>query len=140
MSKMYGDWNRLFSTLNRIEKDLPKEMEEQLIDSSQDLVARIKERIHQQTGLAPLDEDTIRQKGHDTILIETGEMVDSIEATPVNDGFVISATGDRNQEILKYHEYGTDNMPSRPVIQPVYEEMKSKVQKDFAETLKDVLD
>lgn len=140
MSKLYGDWDKLFLTLNKIEKDLPKEMEEQLEDSSQDLVERTKERIYQQIDLAPLDEDTIRQKGNDTILIETGEMVESIDATPVSNGYVISATGERNQEILKYHEYGTVNMPSRPVIQPVYEEMKSKVQQDFVETLKDVLD
>lgn len=52
-------------------------------------------------------------------------MVDSIEVTPQGeDQYVISATGQRNQEILKYHEYGTSRMVARPVVRPVFEKKR----------------
>lgn len=131
MSKMTGDWTKLKAKLNDISKGKVKDdMEEQLQDSANDLKEAMQQYIRGQEGnWQPLAQATIDKKHDDTILIETGEMVDSIEVTPQGeDQYVISATGQRNQEILKYHEYGTSRMVARPVVRPVFEREKGNVK------------
>ena len=130
MSKMTGDWTKLQAKLNDISKGKVKDdMEEQLQDSANDLKEAMQQYIRGQEGnWQPLAQATIDKKHDDTILIETGEMVDSIEVTPQGeDQYIISATGQRNQEILKYHEYGTSRMVARPVVRPVFEKEKGNV-------------
>ena len=131
MSKMTGDWTKLKAKLNDISKGKVKDdMEEQLQDSANDLKEAMQQYIRGQEGnWQPLAQATVDKKHDDTILIETGEMVDSIEVTPQGeDQYVISATGQRNQEILKYHEYGTSRMVARPVVRPVFEREKGNVK------------
>lgn len=131
MSKMTGDWTKLQAKLNDISKGKVKDdMEEQLQDSANDLKEAMQQYIRGQEGTwQPLAQATIDKKHDDTILIETGEMVDSIKVTPQGeDQYVISATGQRNQEILKYHEYGTSRMVARPVVRPVFEREKGNVK------------
>lgn len=131
MSKMTGDWTKLQAKLNDISKGKVKDdMEEQLRDSANDLKEAMQQYIRGQEGnWQPLAQATIDKKHDDTILIETGEMVDSIKVTPQGeDQYVISATGQRNQEILKYHEYGTSRMVARPVVRPVFEREKGNVK------------
>lgn len=131
MSKMTGDWTKLQAKLNDISKGKVKDdMEEQLQDSANDLKEAMQQYIKGQEGnWQPLAQATIDKKHDDTILIETGEMVDSIKVTPQGeDQYVISATGQRNQEILKYHEYGTSRMVARPVVRPVFEREKGNVK------------
>lgn len=131
MSKMTGDWTKLQAKLNDISKGKVKDdMEEQLQDSANDLKEAMQQYIRGQEGnWQPLAQATINKKHDDTILIETGEMVDSIKVTPQGeDQYVISATGQRNQEILKYHEYGTSCMVARPVVRPVFEREKGNVK------------
>ena len=131
MSKMTGDWTKLQAKLNDISKGKVKDdMEEQLQDSANDLKEAMQQYIRGQEGnWQPLAQATIDKKQDDTILIETGEMVDSIKVTPQGeDQYVISATGQRNQEILKYHEYGTSRMVARPVVRPVFEKEKGNVK------------
>lgn len=131
MSKMTGDWTKLQAKLNDISKGkVNDDMEEQLQDSANDLKEAMQQYIKGQEGnWQPLAQATIDKKHDDTILIETGEMVDSIKVTPQGeDQYVISATGQRNQEILKYHEYGTSRMVARPVVRPVFEREKGNVK------------
>ena len=131
MSKMTGDWTKLQAKLNDISKGKVKDdMEEQLQDSANDLKEAMQQYIRGQEGnWQPLAQATIDKKHDDAILIETGEMVDSIEVTPQGeDQYIISATGQRNQEILKYHEYGTSRMVARPVVRPVFEKEKGNVK------------
>ena len=131
MSRMTGDWTKLQAKLNDISKGKVKDdMEEQLQDSANDLKEAMQQYIRGQEGnWQPLAQATIDKKHDDTILIETGEMVDSIKVTPQGeDQYVISATGQRNQEILKYHEYGTSRMVARPVVRPVFEREKGNVK------------
>ena len=136
MSKMTGDWKVLKAKLNDISSGKIKEdMEEQLQSSAKEIQQSIQQYITGQQGnWAPLDKSTIENKGSTKILIETGELVDSINVKSLNeDEYVISATGERNQAVLKYHEFGTTDMPSRPVIRPVFEEQKDKVKGDCKE-------
>lgn len=66
----------------------------------------------------PISADTIARKGHSRILIETGDMRDSIEADlEVAQGELLIKSDDPK---LPYHEFGLPerNLPARPVLRP----------------------
>ena len=73
---------------------------------------------------APLAESTLRQKGHDTILVDTGDYRDSFEMN-VTTSAGLGPTGGSGileiaseSDVAKWHEFGTSRMPARPVLQP----------------------
>lgn len=87
---------------------------------------------------ADLAPATIERKGHDTILYETGELRESfdteVEWGPVGDKKLTIYSED---EKLKYHEYGTVNMPRRPIIGPLARRLDGDVLDDqFTKALK----
>lgn len=131
MSRMTGDWTELRARLNRISRgEIKDDMEDQLQESADDLKEAMQQYIRGQQGnWIPLAPYTVHKKQDDTILIETGEMVDSIDVTPQGeDQYIIYATGSRNQQVLKYQEYGTSRAPARPVVRPVFEREKGNVK------------
>lgn len=73
---------------------------------------------------APLAESTIRNKGHDTILVDSGEYRDSfshdvtggVGVGPIGGSAMLKITTD--SEVAKWHEFGTSRMPARPIMQP----------------------
>lgn len=78
-----------------------------------------------QTGIspfpdwAPLAESTEAEKARlgyepDAPLLRTGEMRDSIEVMVEGSEAVVGT----NDEKMKWHEYGTEKMPPRPVLGP----------------------
>lgn len=67
---------------------------------------------------APLSPETIRRKGHATILVDEGEMRESFEYA-VNRSSLTLAVG-TNSEIAVYHEFGVPDrgLPARPIVRP----------------------
>lgn len=80
---------------------------------------------------APLAPATIERKGHDTILYDTGDLRDSfdmeVSRNPTGVKQVMVYTED---EKMKYHEYGTETIPRRPVIGPLARYLHSEVIAD----------
>lgn len=72
------------------------------------------------TPWTPLAPYTIWKKGHDTILVETGEMRDS--------GFV----EEKDDEVrvgfsdwkVPIHEFGTEDIPARPIVGPMRDDLR----------------
>lgn len=66
----------------------------------------------------PLAAETIRRKGHGQILVEGGEMRESIEYDVKRGAGRLLITSD--SDILPYHEFGVpeEGLPRRPVMQP----------------------
>jgi hypothetical protein len=89
----------------------------------------------------PLSDRTIAMKGHSRILIETGEMKDSIEwrksGKNITIGVHSDAPNDRNLIALA-HEYGVpeNNMPARSFIMSTWEREKDNVGTLFSYNLK----
>lgn len=84
---------------------------------------------------APLSEETIRRKGHNQILVDTGAMRESIDAE-ADRSRKIARIGS-NSEILPYHELGVpeNNLPARPVLRPGLEWASRHARETFATQL-----
>lgn len=69
----------------------------------------------------PLAPATIRRKGHGTILVDSGDLRDSftwgIRGTPGRGAdYELEIRSDDPK--LSYHEFGTESIPKRPVLEP----------------------
>lgn len=80
------------------------------------------------TPWKPLSPVTIAKKGHDTILVEEGDMRES--------GYVDKRTGESAVNVgysdwkVAIHEYGTENIPPRPIIEPMRIDLKENTMLD----------
>jgi HK97 gp10 family phage protein len=66
----------------------------------------------------------------DAPLLRTGEMKKSIHASVEGNEAVVGS----NDGILKYHEFGTDRMPPRPVLGPAAHHSSPRIMSQFAKT------
>lgn len=66
----------------------------------------------------------------DAPLLRTGEMKKSIRADAERNEAVVGS----NDEILKYHEFGTDRMPPRPVLGPAAHYSSPRILAQFGKT------
>lgn len=78
------------------------------------LVARIDSNVPPPNAPA-----TIRKKGHDHTLIDTGEYKNSIEIKVEPDGFEVGVFDPEIAKRAFWNEHGTDRIPARPVFGPV---------------------
>lgn len=74
----------------------------------------------------PLAPSTIRQTGP-TILVDTGDMRDSIGYQMSDNGLAVHLGSDH--PLVPIHEYGTARIPSRPIIRPAYTDLRENVLK-----------
>jgi len=72
---------------------------------------------------APLAPETIRKKGHDTILVDKGKLRQAFDHE--RRGMRLEVFGE--DRTLKWHEYGTENMPARPIMNPAGRYMTGRV-------------
>ena len=107
------------------------------------LVKEMKRTIEDETeNWAPLSPATISAKGHDKKLIETSQMIDSIEwrdeGKYITVGVHEDAPNNRHQ-IALVHEYGAPDagIPARPFVHPTWEREKIWAMKIYDETLED---
>jgi hypothetical protein len=111
---------------------------ETLKNISQEALKNIKARHgHYQTGWARLKDATVkRKKNGDTPLLETGDMRDSWEAVVVNEELAMTGSTDDKQE---WHEFGTDNIPARPVARIEEKQSEEYIEKYMHEALNEAL-
>lgn len=70
----------------------------------------------------PLAESTIQRKGHDTILVDTGDLKASLTErrkgirTVDRRGDTLEIAFGSDVEYLQYHQTGTSRMPARPAL------------------------
>lgn len=120
-------WERFDAAVDAVESGidngLVKAAEDEL-DAAED--AYDKEQTVLGTPWKPLSPVTIRKKGHDTILVETGDMRDS--------GFVDE--GDDEVRVgfsdwkVPIHEFGTEDIPARPIVGPMRRDLRHNRLKD----------
>jgi HK97 gp10 family phage protein len=87
---------------------------------------------------APLAESTLKRKLHDTPLVETGKLHDSIEVTAVDGEVEIgvkSSIGERGidiGDIAVWQEFGTIRIPPRPFLGPALHEEQKGIKEIIA--------
>lgn len=86
----------------------------------------------------PLSPVTIANKGHDTILVEEGDMRDS--------GFVSREDGMRvnvgfSDWKVPIHEWGTEDIPARPIVEPMRVDLaENRLTETVADSVDESLD
>lgn len=140
-SRLTGDWGRFKKFANNFGKDMKSSAK----DLQKKQATMIKEDIiegvtSQSRGLKPLAKATVETKGHGTILVDTSEMINSFEIQNHGDTAIISPQGTHksgltNEELATIHEYGTNKIPPRPFVRPVYDEYKDKVPKEYLDLI-----
>lgn len=115
---------RSYNNIPAYKSALKREMADQLERTGKQALRRIDEgfaRGQSPTGeaWAPLAPPTIAGKGHSRILIEHGVLRDSFNASLTKRGDSHSLTVFSTDEKLKFHEFGTETMPKRPVMEPL---------------------
>ena len=83
---------------------------------------------HYQTGWAQLADSTEARKARlgyppNAPLLATGKMRDSIEHHITG----LTANIGTNNKLMRYHEYGTDRIPPRPVFGLVFDRKKDEI-------------
>jgi hypothetical protein len=72
----------------------------------------------------PLAPATIAAKGHDRILYERGDMRNSFYTKRTGP---LSVVFGNSSNLLPYHEYGTEDIPRRPVLTPAKLHLEQEV-------------
>lgn len=145
-----GDWEKMNSFFNKLSSDyLQDAFKDKLREDGDLLVEKIKGHIiSQDLGWTPLAESTERKKGGSMIYVESGSLLNSIQAKEVQGNGDLSIqvgaegghpSGEDASQILEWLEYGTHKIPPRPLIRPTYEEMQSTLKSGWNELLASLL-
>ena len=145
-SKLTGNWKGVIALTSNLDKDLISSSKSYLLRESEELKNKVKDVIQNQTeSWTPLAKDTIERKGSDKMLIETGQLLDSIEVVKQSDlEYVITPQGNHssgisNSQLAMYQEYGTSKIPPRPFFRPVGEENTTQVVEEVKEIVQETI-
>lgn len=154
MSKIYGDWKKAGLILKNLAEKITVVAEARLYEDGELVLERMKSHIESQDlNWKPLSPDTIRLKhGDETIYIETGWLKENLSVRRLKSSkkgstiFVGASpwkthpSGAKFSDLMIWLEYGTTNMPARPLIRPTYEEVKEELLKNWKEALLSIVE
>lgn len=131
---MATDYNNI-PAFKRALKDNLRDHTERMGDQALRQIDRGFARGESPTGesWAPLAPPTIAGKGHSRVLIDAGDLRDSFNARVDRRGDTHSLTVFSTDEKLKFHEFGTETMPKRPVMEPLARWLDDNVLDDRVE-------
>ena len=144
MSATFGDWNKLYATLDKL-KNVEKEVDDDAKKQAEMLKQAIQSYVTgQQGGWSPLSPYTVEKKGSSTILVETGTMINSLTVDKVGDAdYFIHFTGmnaeKSNEQVAVENEYGTSKAPPRPFVRPVYEKEGKKAVEGVMTAIRELI-
>ena len=150
---MYGDWARAGVILKRLAVNLNPFAKGMLYEDGQLVLETIQGHIDKQDlNWIPLANSTVRAKGSDDIYVETGSLRNGLTVRKIKsskDDLVLfvgaspwkrhAPSGKKMSEILIFLEYGTSRIPPRPLVEPTFEEVKSKIQKEWRGAIADFI-
>ena len=67
-------------------------------------------------GWAPLSPETVRRKGHSTILVDTGKLKKEVSSAKANVNGYTASWGDNLSDIFKYHQAQAKRLPVRKML------------------------
>lgn len=150
----FGGWTRAGIVLQALSsnKIIPA-FSAQLKEDGDMILEKIRGHIDaQDLNWTPLSEHTIALKsGDETIYVETGFLKDNLKVRKVKapkngvtyfigaDAWTKHPSGLKFSDLMIYLEYGTANIPARPLIRPTFEELESVLKKHWENCLKDLI-
>ena len=150
---MYGDWAKAGVVLKRLAVSLNPFAKGMLYEDGQLVLETIQGHIDKQDlNWIPLANSTVKAKGSDDIYVETGSLRNGLTVRKIKsskDDLVLfvgaspwkrhAPSGKKMSEILIFLEYGTSRIPPRPLVEPTFEEVKSKIQKEWRGAIADFI-
>lgn len=151
--RKYGDWARADVVLRGLSKNMTAVFKA-TVDKNGEL---IREKLvghidSQDLNWTPLSEKTIAlKKGNSTIYVETGTLKEGIVCRRISApslGYSLAigcnpwsrnSDGTKLSDIMIYLEYGTSQIPARPLLRPTWDEVKSVVKNDLRKALKGMI-
>lgn len=113
------DENRIPEAIDVVERGASDALDE----AGREMVDRIEQSFDRGRDAlgrpwTPLSPETIRRKGNDTILVDSGDLRDSFEYAVDDDALRLSVG--TNVEYAVYHEFGVPSrgLPARPILLP----------------------
>lgn len=142
-SKLYGDWGKL-QNLSEL-MNTKESVMDKMLENAKEMNTQIRETL--KNGKAqgnPLKPETIKSKGHGTKLYDTGKLANSFNVDVLGDSVVVVPKGYHgegltNEQLALIHENGNSKIPSRPFIQPVWEEHEKKVKQEVSKAVETVI-
>lgn len=151
----FGDWTRAGQILQVLSTGrIVPAFQAQLKEDGELILKTIKGHIDSQDlNWTPLSEHTIELKnGDETIYVETGFLKDNLKVRKVKSPkngvtYFIGAdawtthkpSGLKFSDLMIYLEYGTANIPPRPLIRPTMEELESIIKSHWTKLMKDLV-
>lgn len=147
MARLTGQWQTAGARIDFIGKKLTQCATNAMKEAGEDLVETMQGHIiKQDLDWTPLAPSTVAKKGSSIIYIDTGDLlhngikVRALRSNKKGSSFFVGAnpwvkhrsSGLKMSDLLTYLEYGTGNIPPRPLVRPSYEEFKSDFPKKFA--------
>lgn len=148
----FGEWTKAGVILQVLATKLTPAYTVQLREDGEFILEKLKGHIESQDlPWIPLAESTIALKnGDDTIYVETGYLKNHLKVrkvkSPKNGAtFFIGANawdktpdGIKFSDLMIWLEYGTHNIPARPLIRPTLEEVSDVLKNNWTNLLKEL--
>ena len=152
-SKLTGDWKKAGVMLQWLPASLSPICHARLYEDGKLVVKRMVEHIDKQDlPWKPLSDVTIERKGHDKIYVETGWLKENLSVRrmttkPLRSTIFVGASpwkthkpsGKKFSELMIMLEYGTDEIPARPLIRPTWAEIEKEIKAGWRKMFKDML-
>ena len=150
----FGDWAKAGAILQVLSSNrIVPAMTLQIKDDGDLLLERVVGHIDSQDlNWTPLSESTIELKnGNDTIYVETGFLKNNLKVRKVKapkngvtyfigaDAWTKHPSGLKFSDLMIYLEYGTANIPARPLIRPTYDELEDLLKSHWKQCLQDLM-
>ena len=153
-ARLTGGWKDAGMALDWLPASLSQMAHARLYEDGQLIVDRLKEHIEKQDlDWQPLSKYTIEKKGGDSrAYIETGWLKENLDvrrvATKPNRKRIFvgaspwkihEPSGMKFSDLMIALEYGTEDIPARPLVRPTWEEMKEEIFKGWQEELEKLI-
>lgn len=151
----FGDWTKAGQILQVLSSGgIVPAFQAQLKDDGELILKTLKGHIdNQDLNWVPLSNKTIELKnGSETIYVETGFLKDNLKVRKVRSPkngitYFIGAdawtthkpSGLKFSDLMIYLEYGTTNIPPRPLIRPTMEELENTIKNHWTTLLKNLV-
>ena len=150
----FGDWTKAGVVLQSLSSNkIVPAFSAQIKEDGNLVLEHIISHIDSQDlNWTPLSERTIELKnGDETIYVETGFLKSNLKVRKVRapkngvtyfigaDAWTKHPSGLKFSDLMIYLEYGTANIPARPLIRPTYDELEDLLKRHWKQCLQDLM-
>lgn len=150
----FGDWTKAGVVLQSLSSNkIVPAFSAQIKEDGNLVLEHIVSHIDSQDlNWTPLSERTIELKnGDETIYVETGFLKSNLKVRKVRapkngvtyfigaDAWTKHPSGLKFSDLMIYLEYGTANIPARPLIRPTYDELEDLLKRHWKQCLQDLM-